>query len=170
MTAPPELRIGLDEVAAALDLHPFDVARILGHRGELPPGLRFTREDVERVRELAGIERWWSGGSGLPSEERARAAAMVQQLSRLLLRHDLTGARTTRADNLLRGLDPADKKRLRRVINALIRAGVLRTRASWRGLQVGVDRTWVGGLRKLADGAPIDQILPADALRAGRAR
>ena len=40
---PPE-RLTLPAVAQTLGMHPFTVARVLGHAGELPPGLRFEQD------------------------------------------------------------------------------------------------------------------------------
>lgn len=151
----------LDDVARSLELHPFDVARILGHVGELPPGLRFDNRDVDRVRELAGIERWWTGMARLPDKDPARSGALVQGLARNLLQRDRVGSRTTRADNLLRGLDGADRKRLRRTINTLIRERVLRTSSSWRGLQLSVEPQRVPVLRALQEGQSLAAALRA---------
>ena len=170
MSAATELRISLDEVAGALELHPFDVARILGHRGELPPGLRFTRDDVERVRQLAGIELWWTGTTGLPGADPARTEALLRSLAKMLVERDRVADRTTRADNLLRGLGSDDRRRVRRLVNALITAKVLRTEASWRGLQVAVESGWADGLSRLAAGEPAGAVLPAAVLRNGGRR
>jgi hypothetical protein len=167
MTGQAELRITLDEVAGALELHPFDVVRILGHRGEMPPGLRFTREDVGRVRELAGIERWWPAGLQLPSADPQRTAALQRLLAHALVERDLSGPRSTRADNLLRGLDEPDARRLRRFVNALIRGRVLRTRASWRGLQVSVEAAWMNDLKRVAQGEAVSTAFPSSVFGGG---
>lgn len=170
MSAISQLRLSLDEVAGALELHPFDVARILGHRAELPPGLRFTADDIDRVRMLAGIEQWWGGTSGIPSADPARSEALLRALAKMLVQRDRVGDRTTRADNLLRGLGADDRRRVRRLINALVKGKVLRTEASWRGLQVAVESEWADGLSRLAGGEPIDVVLPAAVLRTGGRR
>lgn len=156
MTAPPSHPpLSLDEIARLLDLHPFDVARVLGQQGEMPVGLRFQREDLERISGLAGIETWWPDSLHLPAEDPARSEALAVGLCRLLFEHDLVGGRWTRADNLLRGLDGDDQRRLRGLINALIRARVLQSSPSWRGLQLSVVAGRVSVIQDLARGVPL---------------
>ena len=151
--------LSLDEVAAGAGLHPFDVARVLGHMGELPPGLHFTGADVGRVRHLAGVERWWEDTPALPAADPARSHALAGLLARRILERDLTGDRTTRADNLFRGLPVPDRRRLRKLVNRLIVARLLHTRSSWRGLQVAVDPAQLDALRRLARGEAVDDVL-----------
>ena len=52
-------KIRVSQIASSLDLHPFEVARLLGQVGGLPRTLAFDQEDIDRVRELAGVETWW---------------------------------------------------------------------------------------------------------------
>jgi hypothetical protein len=155
----PLERLSLASVARALGVHPFTVARVLGHAGELPPGLRFEPADVERVRALAGIETWWSGDEMLPLADPDRTLALLQVLAGKILARDLADGRWTLAENLLRGLGPADIKRLRRVVNGLIRARMLRTRASWRGVEAAVDPGWRDIVEHIADGGQLPQVL-----------
>lgn len=137
----PERRPSLDEVASGLGLHPLDLARMLGHRVELPADLRLSAGDPARIAAWAGVEHWWEGVV-LPAEDPARSRALVTGALRRLVDKDAVGERGTRADNLLRGLGPADQARLRRAVNALVRARILVSRASWRGLCLSLDPSW----------------------------
>jgi hypothetical protein len=155
----PLERLSLSAVAQALGVHPFTVARVLGHSGELPPGLRFEPSDVSRVRELAGVESWWSGDEPLALADPERTLALLQALCSKLVDRDVVQGHWTLAENLLRGLDPADQGRLRRVVNGLIRARMLRTRASWRGIEVSVDRDWRDIVVDIAEGGQLPQVV-----------
>lgn len=155
----PLERLSLAAVATALGVHPFTVARVLGHAGELPPGLRFEPADVERVRALAGVEDWWSGDEMLPLSDPERTLSLLQGLAARLEDRDLVQGRWTLAENLLRGLGPADAQRLRRVINGLIRARMLRTRSSWRGVEATVDPGWRDIVGNIAAGGQLPQVL-----------
>ena len=73
----PERRPSLDEVASGLGLHPLDLARMLGHRGELPADLRISAGDPARIAAWAGVEHWWEGVV-LPAEDPARSRAAVE--------------------------------------------------------------------------------------------
>jgi len=137
----PERRLSVDEAAAALDLHPLDLARMLGHRGELPADLRLGPAEPARIAAWAGVERWWDAHS-LPPDDPARSRALVTAALRRLVEKDAVGERGTRADNLLRGLAAADQARLRRAANALVRARILVSRATWRGLCLSLDPSW----------------------------
>lgn len=155
----PLERLSLSAVAQALGMHPFDVARVLGHSGELPPGLRFEPADVSRVRELAGVESWWAGDELLPLSDPDRTLSLLQSLAGKLVDHDLVAGRWTLAENLLRGLGPADVVRLRRVVNGLIRARMLRSRASLRGVEASVDADWRDIVLNIAAGGQLPQAL-----------
>ena len=60
-------KIRVSQIASSLDLHPFEVARLLGQVGGMPHTLAFEQADIERVRELAGVETWW--GANAPTIE-----------------------------------------------------------------------------------------------------
>ncbi len=137
-------------VASALELHPFEVIRVLVSEGTLPPDLRLRPEDVARVVEVGGLEAWWD-----PREEAERAAAvLVPALARQLLERGVVDPAWTRADNLFRGLDPRAQSVVRRAVNAWIRSGAMGSRMSARGLELTVRAAGVPELRGLAEGAP----------------
>ncbi len=155
----PLERLSVSDVAGAVGVHPFEVARLLGHAGELPPSLRFEPADVDRVRELSGVESWWDPSIALPADDPERTLALLTGLARRLVERDLVGDRQTRADNLVRGLAPPDARRLRRVINGLVRARMLLTQASWRGLLVSVEPGWRPILADIARGGQLPRVL-----------
>lgn len=155
----PLERLSVADVAASVGLHPFEVVRLLGHAGELPPALRFEPGDVARVRELSGVEAWWEPPVDLPIDDPERTLALLTGLARRLVERRVVAPVTTRADNLVRGLPPADARRLRRVINGLVRARMLVTQASWRGLLVSVEPTWEPIVVDIAKGGQLPRVL-----------
>lgn len=134
-------------VAQALDLHPFEVIRILAADGSLPPGLRLRPGDVARVVEVGGLEAWWDPSDGEPRE----AAPLVRALAAELVTRGLVEPTWTRADNLFRGLLPVEQAVVRRAINAWIRLGAMGSRMTARGLELTVRAPAVDDLVALAE-------------------
>ena len=52
-------KIKISQIASSLDLHPFEVARLLGQVSGLSRTMAFDQADIDRVQELAGVETWW---------------------------------------------------------------------------------------------------------------
>ena len=77
----------------------------------------------------------------------------------MLLDRDVVGEQTTRADNLFRGLEPADQFVVRRAVNHLIREEVIRSIPTSQGLHLQVDEGQVSVLRGIADGSKIPSSL-----------
>lgn len=151
-------KIRVSQIASSLDLHPFEVARLLGQVGGLPRTLAFEEADIDRVRELAGVETWW--GSNAPKiEDDVPGRALVRTAAQMLLDRDVVGEQTTRADNLFRGLEPADQFVVRRAVNHLIREEVIRSIPTSQGLHLQVDEGQVSVLRGIADGSKIPSSL-----------
>ncbi len=151
-------KIRVSQIASSLDLHPFEVARLLGQVGGLPRTLAFDEGDIDRVRELAGVETWW--GSNAPKiEDSVSGRGLVRTAAQMLLDRDVVGDHTTRADNLFRGLDPADQFVVRRAVNHLIREEVIKSIPTSQGLHLRVDEGKVGVLRGIADGSNIPSSL-----------
>ena len=147
-------KIRISQMAASLDLHPFEVARLMGQVGGLPRTLAFEASDVDRVRELAGVETWW--GSNAPKiDDDIPGRALVRTAAQMLIDRDVVGEKTTRADNLFRGLEPADQFVVRRAVNHLIREEVLRSIPTSQGLHLQVDESSVSKLQGIADGSNI---------------
>ena len=149
----------LADAARRLDVPPLEVARLLGHCGMLRADLRVPEPALERLVEAAGIKQWWTGVEPLPARDPDRTRLLVRLLARKLLSRARVGTQTTRADNLLRGLKTADRNRLRPVVNALIRGGVLQTRSSWRGVQISVVEGREPAVRALGGGQPLATVL-----------
>jgi len=156
----PAARLSLVSVAQALDVHPFVVARVLGHVGELPPGLRFEPADIERTRVLAGLDTWWQGDEFLPPAAPLRERALIRLLMQKLVERRLTDGQWTLAENLCRGLSSRDRPTVRRAVNVMVQSGVLRSRASWRGLEATVAPGARARVEELAAGGA----LPPDLL------
>jgi len=148
-------RLSLLSVAQALGVHPFMVARVLGHAGELPPGLRFEPADVERMRVLAGLESWWQGDEFLPSGTPVRERALLRLLMQKMVERRLTRGHWTLAENVFRGLPVGDRVTVRRAVNTMLRGGILRSRASWRGLEATVDHEARALVEEVAGGAAL---------------
>lgn len=141
----------VNRVADALDLHPFEVIRLVASQGPLPADLRLHPVDVARVVDAGGLETWWEEPPDAPPP---RAAHVVPALAEELLRREIVEPRWTRADNLYRGLAADGQAIVRRAVNAWIRSGVLASRMAARGLEVAVRPAGVAALQALAGGAP----------------
>lgn len=154
------MRIDLDSlrpwsvgrVAAALELHPFEVIRVLVSEGDVPTDLRLRPGDVARVVEAGGLEAWWDPADPVALER--SAAVLVPALARQLLERGVVEPAWTRADNLFRGLDPRAQAVVRRAVNAWIRAGAMGSRMSARGLELTVRPAGEPDLRGVAEGVP----------------
>ena len=151
-------KLRVSQIAGALDLHPFEVARLLGQAGEMPRTRQFEEADIDRVRELAGVETWWSNGSATVDDE-IPGRALVRSAAQMLLDRDVVDDKTTRADNLFRGLEAADQFVVRRAVNHLIREEVLRSIPTSQGLHLRVDKDKVKVLKQIADGSGIPDSL-----------
>ena len=134
-------------VAQALDLHPFEVIRILAADGSLPPDLRLRPGDVARVVDVGGLEAWWEPMEG----NLRRPTLLVRSLARELVTRRIVEPTWTRADNLFRGLEPTEQAVVRRATNALIRLGAMGSRMSARGLELTVRPPAVEELVSLAE-------------------
>jgi hypothetical protein len=151
-------KIRVSQIASSLDLHPFEVARLLGQVGGMPHTLAFEEADIERVRELAGVETWWGNNVSF-IEDGIPGRGLVRNAAQMLLDREVVGDNTTRADNLFRGLDPADQFVVRRAVNHLIRDEVLTSIPTSQGLHLRVDTAKVSILQGIADGSDIPSSL-----------
>ncbi|RME23013.1 MAG: hypothetical protein D6798_14430 [Deltaproteobacteria bacterium] len=150
-------KLTLTQVARWLDIHPFELARIIGLEGSVRPELRFGEDEVDRLRDIAGVETWWTGE--LPVSDDVRGRALVRSLARLVVEHADGEDWSTRADNLFRGLEPADQWVVRRAINQLIREGVLVSVSKATGLHVRLSGDGRERLAHIADGSGIPESL-----------
>ena len=145
-------KLTLSQVARWLEMHPFDVVRVLATDGALPTRLAFDEGDVDRIRALAGVETRWDGGA-LPVGDDNRRRALVRALAQKLVARG--EGRATRADNLARGLDGEEAALVRRAANQLIREGLLSSTATARGMEVSVPSAQRATLEAIAEGRDI---------------
>lgn len=141
-------KLRVDEVARWLEVHPFDVVRSLALTRTLPADLRLDTQHVDRVREHGGLEVWWDGAD-IPEDDGRLLAGLI---ARLLTRLTVPSGppRLTRADNLLRGLEPERQAFLRRAVTQLVRQGYLDIRATASGLGVTLRQEHAAELGALA--------------------
>ncbi len=151
-------KLRVSQIAGSLDLHPFEVARLLGQADGLGRTLAFETEDIERIRKLAGVETWWGSGKGNVDDD-VSGRSLVRTAAQMLIDRNVVGENTTRADNLFRGLEPADQFVVRRAVNQLIREEILRSIPTSQGLHLRVDKDKVKTLKKIADGSGIPDSL-----------
>ena len=149
--------LSLSSVASELGVHPFTVARVLGHSGELPPGLRFAPADVLRTRELAGLEMWWKRGE-VPASA-VGSPVFLRLLARKMVRRQLIEGRWTLGENLVRGLMGGARLVGVRVVNEMIRHRTLLTRSNWRGPEATVAPDARAQVSTMAEGGPIPVFL-----------
>ncbi len=130
-------RMSVEQVAKGLELHPFEIIRILVADGSLSSDLRLDASSVERVRVAGGLETWWaSNPSAAPGHD--VTLALLRELLQKVLARGYVEPRGVRADNLFRGLDTEYQRGLRRAVNALIRGGVFMSSMSATGLTLSV--------------------------------
>ena len=144
-------KMTVDQAARWLEVHPFDIVRLLVSDDQLPVDLRLDPFHVERVRVRGGLETWWEVvPTAVPGEPRARTLARM--LIAAMVERDVVEPRYTRADNLFRGLDGESQVVLRRAVNALIKEQLLSSRMAAEGLTVTIPGSAVQDLHRFAQG------------------
>ena len=139
--------MGLTEVARQLGIDPFEVVRLMVVARMPAEQLRFTSDQVERIRQAGGIEAWWSGAKPA-TDSRARVRMVAQQM----VERGFVGEKTTRADNLWRGLPLDEAEVVRNAVAAMVKEGWLITVASAKGAQVAILPRALEEMKRLADG------------------
>lgn len=110
----------LTEVAASLDVHPFDIARMYGQEAQgLPKELCFSAEERMDIAQKLGLEFWWTEQKSFTKKE-AVTVLMTKLWERKLVE-------PTRGDNLYRGLEGEVFQLLRSVVNTMIRIEILKS-------------------------------------------
>lgn len=142
----------LTEAAVDLQIAPFEVMRLLVATDATPERLRLPSVLVEDLREFAGIERWWTDDAAMPDDPNPRRRRVRAALG-LLLSRGYIGERTTRIDNLWRGLSAAEQLVLEQAVELLVSAGHLTTSPSAAGAQIAVDRRSVKHIEGIATGS-----------------
>ena len=149
-------KLTLSQIARWLDIHPFDIARVLGNEGQLPTKLSFDESEVDHIRALAHVETWWDGGS-LPITDDNRRRALIRSLAwKLAARPD---GESSRADSLARGLDGEELSLVRRTVNRFIQDGLLSSCSTVRGLEVSVIPSQRATLQAMAEGRELSKHL-----------
>lgn len=138
-------RMSLEQAARRLEIHPVEVIRILVRLDAFPANLRLDERDLERIRRAGGLRAFWEPGTT------GEAMSLLQALLAKLLAEDLVDPAGTRADNLFRGLAAAVQPPLRRLVNHLIREGLLITRMGEQGLSVGLSKERLSELREFVE-------------------
>jgi hypothetical protein len=123
----------LSEVAAQLDIHPFDVARYLAlQKSGIPNEMQFSSKQITQIAEGLGLENWWKAPRHIADDNPYRL--LIREMAQRLLNADLTDG--TRADNLYRGLQGGEYSFVRSVVNAFIKSKILHPVATLTGLQI----------------------------------
>lgn len=121
----------INSAAELLEVHPFELVRLLVAGPGFPADLRLTSDHLEQAVRVGGLEAWWQEpGAVRPT------ANDLQPLAHALLERGVSEPRWTRADNLYRGLDADAERAVRRAVNEWIRSGIMGSRMSSRGLEV----------------------------------
>jgi len=124
-------KLSIKDLAAGLDLHPHEVVRVLVANDALTDDLRFDAGTIERVRELGGVQTWWT--SAPPADD----AELGKALGARFIEQDATSEeKATRFDNLLRGAADDRQRDVRRAAQRLLKAGHLKTCSSATGLRI----------------------------------
>jgi hypothetical protein len=144
--------VGLNEMSRRLGVDPFETVRLLVATDyDMTGPLRFAPEVVEMLRDKGGVHAtWWDGSSGPaddnPSRQRVRAALQ------LMLDKGYVGDKTTRMDNVWRGLPYADQGLIQQALTVLTEEGLVRCIGTPMGLQVSVDAGKLDLVRGIVSG------------------
>ena len=142
--------IGINELSRRLGVDPFEAMRLLLATGfDLKKPLTFPPALVHELRQRGGVdESWWTGVKLAPGG-RARVAEALQ----MLLDRGLVGARTTRMDNVWRGLPFDEQALLQRALTTLTGEGLLVCVGAPTGLQIAVEASKKAQVEGIAKGS-----------------
>ena len=158
MTTISLARPTLGQVGRSVEIHPLELIRVLVAENLLSSDLRFSAPDVARIEKVAGLETWWEDLPTTAGDE-SHGQILMRGVLRQMVHRNVLEPYATRADNLFRGLDPASRTVMRRVVNALIRESSLVTRMTGHGLVVTIPATSSESVRMFLErrsGALID--------------
>jgi hypothetical protein len=128
---------GLSDASKLLGLEPLEVVRILVAAEAVPERLVLSSELIEKVRTFGRVETWWPPGSRPVADTHPRRAWVRTAISGLLER-GLVGDKTTRMDNLWRGLAVEDQEIVQQAVEMLVEEGVLTSEGTEAGLVVSI--------------------------------
>jgi len=126
--------LSLVSAARQLEVHPFELVRILVACEALPEDLTLRPDALPNVSRMAGLERWWDDGrlDQVDPLPRSVAVALCAKLSA----H--AAEAPTRFDNVFRGMSAAHQPVARRVVQRLTQAGLLRTTPTPTGMHLAI--------------------------------
>lgn len=126
----------LHGTARALGVHPFEVVRLQVLSGVRSESLGADDETLDKLRQFGQLESWWDEAS-LPDDDNA-ARRVVRGMLDAMVQREVVGERTTRLDNLWRGLDPDDAEVAEQAVMVLHELGMLGSVATPSGVRVSV--------------------------------
>ena len=149
--------IGLNEVSRRLGVDPFETVRLLiATEQDLSGPMLFAPEVVEMLRDQGGVEdSWW------PDAQQAEPQALVEAAVKQLLDRGLVGDKTTRMDNVWRGLPIDDQALLQQALTVLAEEQVVRCVGTPIGLHVAVDASQKAVAEAIASGSSSTEGLDA---------
>lgn len=157
-------RAGVLEVAHRLDLDPLEILHLLVEADSLPGDLRFDEADAERLQELAGAEWWWAEGEPFLADDDP-GPDMVRAILEEIVARGFVGGRSTRRDNLLRGIGSDRRLVAEDAVAALISAGWLAESQRQTGSMVTLPQARLAEAQVFLEGG----LVPIDlAVRLGR--
>jgi hypothetical protein len=99
--------------------------------------LTHTDSDLARLREFGEIETWWDGDAGLP-DDASPSRRVVRGMLDAMLQRDRVGDKTTRVDNLWRGLPAEHTETAQQAVMVLNELGFLALVATPGGMRASV--------------------------------
>jgi hypothetical protein len=142
--------LGISDAAKQLGIEPFEVVRLLVVANAVPEDLRLSDQHIAKLRQTGGIEFWWKNEPA-PTGDNARRAQVCAAIGKLLEKK-VVGGRSTRVDNLWRGLSPDAKQLVEEAVEVLIESGHLASYNSPRGPQLSVPVEAVPVLQEISSG------------------
>lgn len=127
----------LHGAAAALTVHPFEIVRLMVLSGASVDTLTTTSESLERLRTFGQMETWWEGMDALPEDDNERRR-IVRGMLDAMVQRDLVGDKTTRLDNLWRGLPSEAREVAEHALMVLHELGHVTSMAASSGPRVAI--------------------------------
>lgn len=142
----------LTEVARALELHPFDLARHLGAKKQLPNRLQMSQEQIADLELELGVATIWAEDGPQVHEPNPRRRLLRELAGRLL---DANFTRPHRADNWYRGLVEEQQLLITQSINHMIELELLQSTSTPAGLHIQINEAARHKIEALFDGSDI---------------
>lgn len=134
----------LAELAASLEVHPFDIAKLYGQDPQgLPKELHFSQADRDDIAKRLNLKHWWKG------EKYSNHSDLLMLFSQKLWKNKLDNP--TRADDLYRGLAGADYQLILLAVNELIQMKALESSSGQFGMMISKAEKFDDILKKILD-------------------